>query len=308
MSADNVVDLVKAVAWPLAVVIGVVALMAALPELLRDLGRRTTRISVFQFAVELAPPAPLSGQPALTVNLFNEPIADPSYLPHLFQQLLVSTPADYMVVDLRNGQSWLTSRLFIWAEMLHRVRGLRCLVFIRSENGLDRLFLGLASPEQVRRALAADSVWLEPDLAAAYAEVLAPKNRDSPEPVDRRTGVLHQSVASNVVVKFMDRLQAKPDDATEDEWVRLPRKGSDPERWERARWIKPTELTTLLPFGLDESAYVMHSLRASRRELAHAVLRGTGEFVALIDERFRFTGLADRRVLLEQAAATVYPD
>jgi hypothetical protein len=302
MSGTEIVDLIRAIAWPLAVVIGLFALRKAMPSLLRELGQRTTRVSVFQFAVELAPPAPLAGQPPLTVNLFNEPVADPSFLPHLFGQLLVSTPVDYMVVDLGKGQSWLTSRLFIWSEMLRRVRGLRSIVFVRHENGLDGRFAGITSPEDVKRSLAARYEWLERDLAFAYADALKQQ-----EPVDRESGVMPQATASNVVIKFMERLQAKPDGTDQDEWVLLPRKETEPEVWERARWIDPMRLGRLVP-AIDESAYVVHSLQTPRSELAKAVLRGNGDFVALVDERFRFISLADRRALLEKAATTAYSD
>jgi hypothetical protein len=313
MSASNIIDLVSVVAWPLAAVVLALVLRPAVPGILRELGRRATKLSFFPVALALAPPAPRPEQPPLRVNVFNEPIADPSFLPALFGQLLVAAPADYMVVDLAAGKSWLTSRLFIWAEMLQRVRGLRCLVFVRNENGENGLtgrFCGIASPDEVRRRLASRYPWFERDLAAAFAEVLAPAaGGGHNDPVDRETGVITQSAASRVVVEFMNRVQIRPmkadDKPDKKDWVLLPRDGTDPEVWEHARWIDPARLPRLFRPALDQS-YVVRSLRASRRDIAHAVLRGQGQFVALVDERYRFDQLADRGALLEQTAAGLW--
>ena len=72
----------------------------------------------------------------------------------LFEQLEdVDEALDYLAIDLGTGR-WLTSRLFIFAIMLQRMRDLRCFVFLAQEGDEGGRFLGTASPDKVRWALA----------------------------------------------------------------------------------------------------------------------------------------------------------
>src|SRR2546425_10554185 len=127
MSFHDVLDLVRALAWPLVALAALVVLRHALPEIARDFARRATKIAVFEFAVELAPAAAPPGDarpPA--VALLGAPVLGPSLLPALVAELEKTAPADYLVVDLLGERGWLTSRLFLWAELLGRTRSLRC--------------------------------------------------------------------------------------------------------------------------------------------------------------------------------------
>ena len=90
--------------------------------------------------------------------------------PELIRLIQDPSPAGYAVVDLGAGRQWLTSRLFIFAELLGRMRGLRSFVFLRTDDS-PRRFIGTASPPEVRWTLAADYPWLEAAFAKAYAQL-----------------------------------------------------------------------------------------------------------------------------------------
>lgn len=76
----------------------------------------------------------------------------------IFWQFKDDETFDYAVIDLGKGQEWLTSRLYIFAIMLERMRGLRCFVFLETKDEIDQRFLGIASPREVRWALARRSL------------------------------------------------------------------------------------------------------------------------------------------------------
>ncbi len=83
-----------------------------------------------------------------------------------------------------------------------------------------------------------------------------------------------------------------------DGWVYLER----PQRWERAEWLGPDDLSGLL-LGALETEPVRASADVSRRECVAAVLRSDGAFVALVNGDRRFKALTDRSAMLERLAA-----
>jgi hypothetical protein len=132
-----------------------------------------TKVSVFQVSIELAAvpelkttwQAPGLGdvrQPTLA-EMFDTPAAT------LLEQFSDEKGFDYAVVDLGRGDEWLSSRLFVFAEMLPRLRGLRCFVFVETAGTTSRRLVGMARPEAVHWALAQQYPWLELALERAYA-------------------------------------------------------------------------------------------------------------------------------------------
>jgi hypothetical protein len=77
------------------------------------------------------------------------------------------TALDFATIDLGGGESWLTTRLLLFALLLEELRGLRCLVFVHTAPGVGQEFLGLASPVSIRRALASTYPWLDAAVADA---------------------------------------------------------------------------------------------------------------------------------------------
>jgi hypothetical protein len=95
----------------------------------------------------------------------------------------------------------LTSRLFIFAVMLQRMRGLRCLVFLETSGGIRRRFMGMAPPGAVLWSLAMRYPWLEWALANEYSRVLAYNEIRSVH------GAPESDVANQVVAAFLEELQ-----------------------------------------------------------------------------------------------------
>jgi hypothetical protein len=89
----------------------------------------------------------------------------------LLNQIQGQGPSDYAVIDLGSGRSWLTTRLFVFAILLRRMRALRALVFVETQDGIAQRFLGVALPDTVRWRLAREYPWLEDAYAHAYCHI-----------------------------------------------------------------------------------------------------------------------------------------
>jgi hypothetical protein len=163
MNFDNLVRLIEAIAWPVIVLAVALIFRRQLPELVQALGGRISRLSVPGVTFEFA-----AAEPAAKIlpelDKIREPTSTgpppPSGVPSLIELAKASSPADYVVIDLRDGQSWLTSRLYLFAVVLPLVLALRCFVFVGARNLAPRYFLGLASPESVARGLENRYPWL----------------------------------------------------------------------------------------------------------------------------------------------------
>ena len=296
--SQQVVDLVSALAWPAVVLILLVAYRRTLPDLLAGVLGRTTRLSVFQVGIELAP-APESYARGFVADVVESgrAIYQESGISGVLQEIAKEGRSDYALIELGSGNRWLTSRLFLFAVVLERMRGLRCLVFVARGS-----HLGLAAPAAVRWTLAQSYPWLEDAYAAAYGELAMRRIRST-------DGALEPVDAQDLIGRFMERIQPTPENLPLPAgkqppkpvgagWVYLERL----QRWERAEWIEPDRLGAVL-HGALETEPVQASADVSRRERAAAVLRSSGAFVALVDGKRRFKTLADRTAMLERLAA-----
>jgi hypothetical protein len=201
-------------------------------------------------------------------------------------------PADCVVIDLEEGVSWLTTRLFILAILLQRMRSVRSLVFLEERAGVSKRYLGVRPPEEVRWLLARAYPWMEQALAKSYYEL--PRLE-----ITSASGALPPDVAAMLMERFvLDSTISGPIQGDDPEnWVQLI-----PGRWEHARWVNGALATDL--FNLSPSTTSFVGLSEERKaENTFAELGGEGPFVALLDERHRFLALLDRESLLEKLAA-----
>jgi hypothetical protein len=165
--------LIQAIAWPVVVLVALILLRPALQDVLRNLGGRVAKISFLRVSIELATvPEFKTTWEAPELGDVRQPtpaaLFDTPSLP-LLEELIGGKGFDYAVVDLGGGHEWLSSRLFVFAEMLPRLRGLRCFVFVESVGTKSRRLIGLTLPEAVRWRLAQRYPWLELALERAYA-------------------------------------------------------------------------------------------------------------------------------------------
>jgi hypothetical protein len=339
----------QAIAWPVVVLVAVIVLRPALLDIARDLGRRVTKVSVFQVSLELAtiPEFKTTWQIGLndirqpaSADLFDTPATE------LFAQFVDENGFDYAVVDLGSGDEWVSSRLFVFAEMLPRLRGLRCFVFLETAGTTPRKLVGMARPEAVRWTLAQQYPWLEPALEHAYAktgqeyyenskrtdrgqatgqesvEQEPPTQVQWYRPVISLTGAVLAGSAQEIGRTFLSEIQenargqsqvpqpspppsltdpAQPILNCDHGWVPVP--NTRPRLCEHGEWLNGDDIRRLLRANLQQDAWVKDDPRASEDEQVRAVLRRTGDFVAIVFEDRTFSRLVDRHLLLEESMA-----
>ena len=296
---------------------------SALPQIdqriLGGLTDRVTKLSAFQFAIELSTARELSPTLSGTLSTANqldsttstEGISGYEALMTLFDDKSLS---DYLVVDIGAGKEWLTARVFIYAIMLERMRGISAIVFVTSKDGVYRKFLGVASPGQVRWAFANRFPWLERAFAYGYKEGIGLGGKfDGAHVVDPVHGRVPPEMAGETVQKFLNSIRYPPfppnpirdkdlpaepyvgmyesemDPRHENPWLKLPM------GWQHAKWIDVDLIQNLLGATFNES-WVKRSPDMPSSELTKAILRREGRFIAVVDDRMQFRRLIDRNL------------
>jgi hypothetical protein len=299
-----VVDLLKAWAWPIATLLVVFLLRRPLAELVAQIARRARKLSVYQVSIELATVPELSSTwraGAADVRQLTDVMVFDSDSESLFKELLKPGQADYAVVDLGDGRRWLTSRLFIFALVLGRIRGLRAFVFVETSSVTRKRFLGMATVSDVHLALGAQYPWLEEaQLRAAASQYPNPDPKKAFRSSKQLPSIFDPSRVSHFVKDFISVIQRHslppPDELSSHLEV-----GTSPGTWERTRWIDGEGLERDLAGCLSYS-YCEEALDQSRALLVNAIVRRKGDFVALVDRERRFLRLIDRRAVLESLA------
>jgi hypothetical protein len=295
----DIIELIKAIAWPTVVVTTVILLRKPLAKFISELGGRATKVSFFQFAIELTTMPEFKATWSVgsdDVRKLSPATVFDSAAQSLFNQIADSTASDYAIIDLGKEKHWLTSRLYIFAVMLERMRNLECLVFLETQGDTRRRFLGVASPSQVRWALAQRYPWLEAAFAEAYSEV-SPKPPNTAFPyILSAQGGLQTYTANDLARHFIEKIQQNVAPTTDaHEWVTLEQQLL----WEHAAWLdgdrRQRDLADIL-----QMPWVLDSVDTPANKRARAVLRRDGLFVALVDEEGIFRSLVDRQALLEQ--------
>jgi hypothetical protein len=138
-------------AWPIVAAFALYLLRRPLVELVGQVARRAKKLSVFEVSVELATLPELAPQWSVAGTdvrrLSSSQIFDTASQA-LFQELLKPAQSDYAIVDVRSGQAWLTSRLFIFSLVLGEVTGLRAFVFLETAASTRRKFPGRCNASQ----------------------------------------------------------------------------------------------------------------------------------------------------------------
>lgn len=329
-----IVEITKALAWPLFALVVAVALRDPILRAAAAVGGRVTKVSAFNVSLELsaatstatnATPMPLLEdiQHASSAAL----ISDSSRT--MLDQVQATEPADYSVIDIGAGDQWLTSRLFIAAAMLRRMRGIEVIVFLDSGPEADRRFVAMVGADTLRWRLARRFPALEAAFTRACAEVqpgafpgttvLPHQIADQIPFVKSDTGAVEPFAARQIVGTYLKSLQTPeqivpspvpgaPPTAPEG-WVTLDHGGlpATPRVSERATWVTRDLLRKLLP---DEAfrPWAPEAIDAPRPERTRAVLRRHATFVALLDPARRFSRLVNRAALLEGVAERLAND
>jgi hypothetical protein len=327
----EIVDLIQAVAWPLAIVAVLIAYRKYFPGLIEVLSRRVSGISWRSFTVTFAVATEVSAEVWGSLKYLADPLT-PEAVPDsgnaLFGLIGSAMRADSARFDLGTGKEWLTSRLYIFAIVLSELLGVRCLVFTETLGGLPRRFVGLADPVEVRAELERRFEWFKTAFSRAaldpsplYGEPMANlkqlvkdpdvsdwelgvKIKDIVSEALRESDLLQPGAAVNIANHYLhdDVIRRERPEGSPDEpgWVQLRVTQEKNIREEHAQWITGgAHLESILRDALT-TPYVVEAPGMAARELERqAVLQG-GQFVAVVDPDGRFKRLLDRDAIVEQ--------
>ncbi|HEY5022079.1 MAG TPA: hypothetical protein VII30_06285 [Gemmatimonadaceae bacterium] len=306
-AAEIFATVLGAAAWPIVVLIGLFLYRDALSTFLQGVSARITKLSVFKVEVELAVATDRRYEFVLNElrNTSQQAIIYDS-ASALLESVKDTTPADYSIIDLGEGGEWITTRLFLAAVLLERMRGVRCFVFVQTQGSIRRRFAALAHPALVRWRLAALYPWLE----AAYSNacvIAYSLNQQPPHPAEIATtqmnfasehGAVDPETAASLAKTFLASLQKMLDDKNPDvpsEWTTFAHYR------ERATWVTPSTIGDWLPRECFHR-YMDQMLDIPRDRRARAILRRPGEFLALVDANSVFMELVNRGAVLEDVA------
>jgi hypothetical protein len=291
---SDIVKLIEVSIWPAIVLAVFLLLRKQLPHIIEELGRRVKKISVgnyFQMELSIMSEAAINWTIPYTDADIRQPAPVGEFTSGastLMEQIKSSDPADYAVIDL--GDRWLTSRLFIFAIILDRMRKLKYFVFLETRGGVRRKFLGVATPNAVRWKLAQRYSKYEQEFAKAYAEL------DKNIQIQTETGALEPPQAASLVTNFLSNVQdtvVKTPLEEKEGWIYI----SEKQFYEYGEWLDGDKLKNLLGNSLDQS-HVIEKPHITREDIVKSILVKKGKFIAKVDNNMVFRDLVDREQLL----------
>jgi hypothetical protein len=287
----NILELIKAIAWPVVAAGAIVLFRKPAVDVLRILLERVSKISVGGVSLELSVLSELRPR-SLDAELRELHAAPPppSGATALLYELQIGGSHEYILIDLGSDAAprWLSSRLYLFAAMLSRISRLKCFVFVETAAGIRNRFIGIASPDAVRWGLARHYPWLEYAYAQVYAKIGLPQ-------FESATSSLVLWQMQMIVSQFLTAIRTPntvpllfPDPTRPPATIDL---GGG--KFEYARWLDGGRVERILGSDLStESIQVppgqtLHDLMASP-------VQGAGRFIAVIESDRRFRNVLDR--------------
>lgn len=322
MEWATIFNAVTALAWPIAIVFVALIIREKLPTIGRTLLGRVTEVGFAGFSLKLAEAKPFDPKLSDSTAVFDlrsEATAtqvNDSSVWNFISQLKEFDSADYAIITLGDGKEWLTSRLYIMAIVLGRMKSLKALVFL----GIRKRFIGWAEPEKVRWALAKNYPYLESAYAKAYADITRsdsdtiPPGCPTPDVpgnavVVTTTGRLgydfnpsNPEPSTNLIRAFLERIQASPvlsllPKEVDADWTLID---SNSQTYEHAIWLTTSKLEALLDEDLYITSFDRENLEAKHpKEQIHLVFSTPYRWIALTTDK-KFEGLSDQNLLLKQ--------
>jgi hypothetical protein len=230
-----IVELARALAWPLVAGAIVLFLREPLRAFVAALGTRVTKLSIFKVELELVPAATAADGPLLDdlrTATTSATIGDSSRA--MLEQVQSQTPADFTEINLGTGKEWLSSRLYIAVVMLERMRQIEVIVFVERTPTSNRHIVAVVPVRELRWALARRYPWLDaaflrtyiaqfptpplplpgpvPQLPKSAGWLPDPKTLSMTSPiVVSNSGAVNPSTARILAASFIDSLQEQID-------------------------------------------------------------------------------------------------
>ena len=286
-------SLVEKIAWPAVAVFGLILLHRPIARFLDVVGQRATKISIGSLGIDL--PTMNQAQLGEDVLTFRTEdalmIVSSSAKRSLFNMFEQPGKFEFVAINLGRGQSWLSSRLFIFAIMLQRMKSLRCIVFLGAGPDTETQFLGATTPEKVRWGLARLQPWLE----TAYAQAYQQSTTLGKFAIQNESGGLDPNIAEQIVRAFLSVLINAPVGTVMDnrEWVVF----ASNQQPEHATWLSKDYLEDGLGHILWKDAIVA----SNNKDEARALLRRSAPLVARVKRNREFISLIDRVSFLDEA-------
>jgi hypothetical protein len=302
-SIPSMLEAIAAFAWPVVTLILLCLYRKPISAALITISNRATEIGIGSWASIKLPevkevyPGPVNVIQELKSDMWME--SSSQWFEGFSNS---STVSEYALLDLGDGKAWISSRLYIFAVMLQRMKSLKCIVFVRTSQLGKRQFLGCATPESVRWTLAVDQPWLEAAFAHAYA-MLFPADPviDSiarGSSITRLDGSLDPQVAMNVVRTFIFSLKNPPANIAaiySPDWVNVG-KG-----FEHATWLSGEELQRIIGTALWKDAVQACSSDSpeARKSQIKSIAAKSAPYVAVLKDD-EYNMLVSRIALLSE--------
>jgi hypothetical protein len=280
---DALIQLVGHLAWPATVFTIIVVFNAPLTKLISVLGSRITKIDAFSVKLELSQLSKTI-QPTANIEALGSAAIDESSIVSIADDMVKLGSADFFIIDIGQANNrWLTSRLFLLCILLEKMRAVRCIVFLQG-----KMFIGAATPRDIRATLGARYFEYEAALVNAYASL------GINMPADYFRGGFNGEAARNLSTKFLESIYLKtwPPVQNSNAWVNLTHYS------EFAHWLTPNLLKELLDSRLFKGA-VVASVGPGEPKTIEAIVLSTGPFIALTKDDGEFLQLCDRTAILE---------
>jgi hypothetical protein len=303
-------SLLKAVSWPAIAAVALALFRRPLANVFSALGQKVSKFSIGGFSIEMAqvqemkPSAMDTEIRQLQAGLV--PQSGSTSLTELVNELQSGGQHDYVVIDFGSETSprWLTSRLYLLCFLIMLINRQLCIVFVETIGNVRKNLIGMASPGQVRWALAYRYGWLESAAAGAYASQTAnPPAGYLPAPTQANqfapsTGY-YWAMIPNVIQQFLTAIRSAipPLDQDKSEWVSL----DNQQTHEHAKWLNGARLENLLGSDLS-TAHVTLLPNQTLNDVVNPVLSQQGRFIAVVEPDQSFSLLVDRLEVLDGIA------
>ena len=154
-------------AWPITVLAILLVYREAISKFLRVIGERATEISFgswASFKLPVLTESPIDQDVAAFKQIEGTQLSESYIKTELFKQFRSADKKEYAIINLGKGREWISSRLFIFAVMLQRMKALKCIVFVSETDQSANRFLGWAPIDSVRWSFARKNPGLRPPL------------------------------------------------------------------------------------------------------------------------------------------------